>query len=69
MSNVGWTAVGRENLNPELRPADYKETFNFQPLMDTSVSKQQGSQYLHVLVYINANCDFKCKNCETAVST
>lgn len=41
MSNVGWTDIARENLNPALRKAgDYKETFNYQPTMDPAVSTQ-----------------------------
>ena len=39
MSNVGWTAVGRENLNPNRKAGDYKETYNFQPFISEKVNQ------------------------------
>ncbi|KAF6022771.1 hypothetical protein EB796_018917 [Bugula neritina] len=33
MSNTGWVDVGRETLSTDRKAGDYKETFNFQPVM------------------------------------
>jgi len=38
MSNTGWVDVGREILSTDRKAGDYKETFNFQPVMAETVS-------------------------------